>query len=239
MNKETLKRFQEPAEPEQFGLPRSPIFDGLPVDALESLAGAGKRRRLAAGSTIYSEGERAESLFMVVEGEVRRFKTNLDSPRKNQFTLGSVQPGGLFGEASLTRRERWDSAEAVGDVTLLEWSSDDIISAMVRTPLFGVAVSQSVVNSVVSAEGKVCNFGSGQWSHKRLAQALSALASAEGEPAEGGIRIKRPITQGDLASIIGSARETVSISMKRLREAGAISVSGKTITIHPAIQSFL
>lgn len=226
----------EPAgDPSSFNLPPSPLFANLPASALSEVASKVRRRAFSAGSTIYEEGEVADSVFIVASGEVRRFRVDREtSTRENVVTLGVSRPGDAFGTSALVSQTRTESAEAVQRTECVQLAKDDLIGLMISFPIFGLAVSQASIQMATAAEDRVCNFGSGRWSSKRLAGLLLKLAEESGPPAaDGGVQVSRQITQGDMASIIQAARETVSIQMKKLREQGAIAMQGRTITVFP------
>jgi CRP/FNR family cyclic AMP-dependent transcriptional regulator len=65
----------------------------------------------------------------------------------------------------------------------------------------------------------------------RIARFLLDLARAEGKKVEGGILIEKRPTQQDIASIVGTSRETVSRVLGELNRRKLISISGKSITI--------
>lgn len=222
-------------DPMSVGLPKSPLFQGLSQDALQEIAARARKRAFAAGSTIYEEGELADSAYIVVSGEVRRYRVDREtSTRENVVTLGVVTAGGTFGATSLITPSRIDSAESVRRSECLQFMKDELMALMIRFPLFGLSFSQAALALASQAEERLCNFGHGRWSAKRLAGLLLKLAEEEGKPVEGGVEISRPLTQSDLASLIQAARETVSLQLKKLREQGAVSMKGKVITVMPA-----
>lgn len=219
--------------PQEPRLPASQLFDGLSSDAVERIDTVARKRSFAPGSTIFEEGELADSLYIVASGSVRTYRVDREtSTRENVVTLSIVGAGGSFGEGSLINPSRTNSAEAVQRTECLQLMKDDVIRLMIDFPLFGLAVSQAAIRKVSASEDRVCNFGGGRWSSKRLASLLLQLAETEGVPVKGGwVQIPRPLTQSDLGSIIQASRETVSIQMKKLKDVGAVSVDGKIITV--------
>jgi CRP-like cAMP-binding protein len=57
------------------------------------------------------------------------------------------------------------------------------------------------------------------------------LAAEHGVPADGGVRIETRLTHADLATLIGSTRETVSLEMSLLVRAGAIRLDGRQFIV--------
>ena len=54
------------------------IFEGIPPEAWESLAGDLVRRRLSAGEDLFQQGEPAESMWLIKAGSVKLWKTTED-----------------------------------------------------------------------------------------------------------------------------------------------------------------
>ncbi len=64
---------------------------------------------------------------------------------------------------------------------------------------------------------------------KRLAHEIAHLAETYGQPVKNGIQIDVPLRQQDYASILDVARETISVSMKSLRDKNLIITDKKII----------
>ena len=56
------------------------IFEGIPREAWESLAGDLVRRRLPAGEDLFRQGEPAESMWLIKAGSVKLWETTEDGP---------------------------------------------------------------------------------------------------------------------------------------------------------------
>lgn len=67
-------------------------------------------------------------------------------------------------------------------------------------------------------------------SYCRVAHQLYILAQKFGEPTKLGVKINAPITQQDLADIMGTSRETISMAISKLREKELI-LSKRSIVI--------
>src|SRR5689334_16244528 len=54
-----------------FGLPESPLFNDLDGAVLADIRRRGRQRSFSAGAIIYSQGEFADSVYLVISGRVR------------------------------------------------------------------------------------------------------------------------------------------------------------------------
>ncbi len=100
-------------------------------------------------------------------------------------------------------------------------------------PRLGLAVVGSMGTDIVERNGKASE-NAGKFSMRRLAIVLMGMAEKDGIKAKTGILLPPRLTQKDLASIIGCARETVTIQLQRLEDAGAISKEGRALIVHAA-----
>src|SRR5262245_47231193 len=98
-------------------LATSDLFRGVPRAALESIRGALDERRLAAGSTLFAEGDPGDALYVVAEG---RLTAHVRSPQGGTVGVGTFGPAQCVGEmALLTGRPRTASVTADVDSTLV------------------------------------------------------------------------------------------------------------------------
>jgi CRP/FNR family transcriptional regulator, cyclic AMP receptor protein len=86
-----------------------------------------------AGLVIFRDGDRADQMYMVVEGEVEI--------RRGDRILEIVGPGGILGEMSLVDDSpRSADAYAKTDCKLAGFNRDKFISLVQKTPLFALEV---------------------------------------------------------------------------------------------------
>jgi CRP/FNR family transcriptional regulator len=67
---------------------------------------------------------------------------------------------------------------------------------------------------------------------ERLLKLFQRLAAEHGTPADGGgTKIDVRLTHADMASLIGSTRETVTVQMQQLVRDGAVRLDGRSIVL--------
>ena len=71
---------------------------GVPATALAELAESFQLKVYASGSYVCREGEDADRIYILGDGEVEVLKT---SPAGRQFIVANLTPGSLFGHVSL------------------------------------------------------------------------------------------------------------------------------------------
>jgi CRP/FNR family transcriptional regulator len=71
------------------------LFRGMSEDALARLAAKGRQRRFEQGDTLFVEGTKGSEFFLLMEGDVRLYKT---SPEGHEIALRIIRPGEIFAE---------------------------------------------------------------------------------------------------------------------------------------------
>ena len=87
-------------------------------------------------------------------------------------------------------------------------------------------LSQRLLGLMVRMESFV--FGD---AYSRVASIILVCAQRFGRTSEKGLVIEMPLTHSDLASLIGVARETVSVEIKKLERAGFIGYRGRFLVV--------
>ncbi|BBE73436.1 cyclic nucleotide-binding domain-containing protein [Oharaeibacter diazotrophicus] len=103
-------------------LQRVPMLSEFTEDKLRLLAFSAENRSYRSGQRLFSAGDRADSGFVVVSGEVA-----IHPAGRDDVVIETVGEAGLIGELSMiVEGERATTAVAVGDVAVIQ----------IRRPLF-------------------------------------------------------------------------------------------------------
>ena len=84
-------------------LKRIEIFSDLSINELAAVASVTEEVFFEQGATVFMEGERGDTLFLIVEGEVAVVK---DCRADRQIELDSIGSGDYFGEMALFGDDR-------------------------------------------------------------------------------------------------------------------------------------
>ncbi len=195
--------------------PVSPL-DAAPLsDSLRRLAQRGELRRLRKGVQIITEGDRGDTLYVVLQGRMRAFSVGADA---REVTYGIYGPGEYLGEMGLDGGLRSANVETleptlcvvVTRATLEQHLQDDLsfafelLSKIIRRARVAtLGLKQIALNDV----------------YGRLKALLDDLAVPEDtDPANpSGLRVIEPApTHREMSQALGCSREMVSRVMKDL-----------------------
>ena len=172
--------------------------------------------------TIFTPEDRAESLFLVVNGTV---KLSRISDGGRETVLDFCSPDSFFGESSLMGRSyRGEMAVALEDTSIMEWPSDELVRIMLRTPELGPSLLQVVATKLFEAGSRIESLAIDQIS-QRLVKALLRLGERFGESNDTSKVRLMPITHELLAKYVGTSREIVTQHMSQLRRKGLLDYS--------------
>lgn len=212
------------------GLPPSPLFKELDEVAVIEIGRRGKRRQIAAGSTVFGQGEIADSVYFVISGKVRLTMKDRNGRVWSFFDLANSGPGSLVG-FSATVADRWAStATTTVDSVLLQIPRADWEAMLRAYPQLSLNLAEYVIDMLDKSQARFVQF-SGAFTAQRVAMVLLSRAQLEGRPSgkRGWYDIPSPITHEDIASQVGTTRESVVTAMRKLEE--ILTRSGKLYSV--------
>ena len=127
----------------------TPLFGGLDDEQLEKLVASGQIVDLANGDVLIQEGDIADALYVVLEGELEVTKQSGNS----EIPLAQVGPGSLQGEiAALEGGRRLASVRAITESEVLRIPVDAIRGLLDAGPDVALAVIRTAVGRLRAME---------------------------------------------------------------------------------------
>jgi CRP/FNR family transcriptional regulator len=200
-----------------------PYFSGLGEAGVEAVGRFVFEKRAGRGDILVFEGQPSQELYFVVEGVVKVFKTSADG--KEQI-FGIIRPGESFNDVPvLDDGANIFSAEAMGAVLLYGIKKKDMRAVIRENPQVAINVVQVLSRRVQELVSLVEDL-SFRHVNSRVAKLLLGYTGRGPETGD-----KPRLTQQEMASMIGTAREMVGRSLKTLETAGAIKIERNRIVI--------
>jgi CRP-like cAMP-binding protein len=193
--------------------------------ALRELGRPGEFR---AGGVLCTEGEQSTHLFMLITGWVKILSAAGDG-RELLLTLRGQ--GDIVGEIAGERDGfRTATVKAVGPVRSLVVPYDTFTRFLSAHPgadgAYRHAITQRWSEAASMLYSRLVHSGP-----QRLAALLIDLAERHGTPGKGGTLITIPLSQEEIASLIGASRATVTRALSDWRDRGLISANRRHLTI--------
>jgi CRP/FNR family transcriptional regulator, cyclic AMP receptor protein len=195
----------------------------LPAEYLKALAEMGTPRTYPKNCVLISEGERSDSLFIVLSGKV---KVYLADEAGKELLLGTHGPGEYFGEMILDEGPRSASVMTLEACKFAVVTTDQFKQFLTEQPALSIELIKSLIHRVRALTKTVGNLGLLDV-YGRVARLLLDLAVDQ----DGKQVIDERMTQQDMASRVGCSREMISRILKDLRVGGYIKMDGTRMII--------
>ncbi|MEQ8210483.1 MAG: Crp/Fnr family transcriptional regulator [Lacipirellulaceae bacterium] len=209
-------------------LKRCDLFQRLRPDQLQQVELRSRARDFPRNTPIYLPADHADGVMLLVRGRV---KIGSFTEEGKQTILAFIEPGELFGELSLMGgEEREEYAETVEKSTIVAIPREVMQELMSQNPEVSLGVTKlfGLRRQRVERRLKYLLFRSNR---ERLVHLLLELAEAYGKRTAEGIELKIKLSHQDLASVIGSTRETVTVVLGELQNEGKIQLGRRKIIL--------
>ena len=202
-------------------------FAGLPPDSAEALLRAATWERLPRRHVIATQGEPSRALVLIGAGRVKIERTH----GERALALGHRGPGHVVGETSLAGGAvATESASVVDDVAALAIPTSALRERLAVDTALCAAVNAVVVSQHQELERRLM----GLLLHgveARLASFLLGAGSRWGQPHADGELVSAAFTHAEMATLIGSTRETVTLVLGKLKREGVLGFDHRRVVI--------
>ena len=206
----------------------SPLFAGLDAQQLGEVVGASVTRRYGTGQYVFHQGDPGHALVVVAEGLV---KVTVTTPDGEDLILTTLGPTGVFGELALIDGgPRSASVVAAEDTTVLTLSRAALLDLLTRRPM--------VTDALLCALGATIRRLSDQVTDVvfldlpgRVAKLLGELAERSGAGGSGPPVVDLPLTQSELAAMVGGSRQSVNQILQEFETRGWITRRGRELVV--------
>jgi CRP/FNR family cyclic AMP-dependent transcriptional regulator len=184
-----------------------------------------RRRRF-----VYRAGEEADALFAIVSGRIKLCRIEPQTSR--EAVIDILPEGSLFGESALYSRagRRENCAVAYESCILLRIPSDQFRPGMAGEPLLHEYTFQLIGHRLEHAERRLADFALNAIP-ARLDRLLADFSDRYGVRESAGVLIDIPLPHREIASIVGSTRESVTVRLNAMRREGTIEFVNRRILV--------
>lgn len=174
--------------------------------------------------SIYFEGEYPNVLYFLKSGKVKTFRLHEDA---KEYITGILTEGDYFGYLPILERRPYDEcAVALKDTEVFKISKKDFLDLIQKNRDVAANFIKLISNDLIEREQKLLSLAYDSV-RKRTANALIELESKIQEDQPKYIDVLR----SDLASMVGTASESVIRTLSDFKEEGLIEMRGKEILI--------
>ncbi|MGB2621993.1 MAG: Crp/Fnr family transcriptional regulator [Candidatus Acidiferrum sp.] len=201
--------------------PMRPSIEALPKISFDLGGVATLNESFETGGTIFSQGDRADTLMYIQKGRV---KLSVASKTDKEAILAILGPGEFLGEVCLgSQNIRIRTATAIVPTAVQVIERNEMIRALHTDHALSYCFLSYLLSRNIRLENDLIDQVS-QCSERRLARAL-LLLSGNGHRRK--LHRFSGISQGTLATLIGTTRSRVNFFMNKFRMRGFIKYRGR------------
>jgi CRP/FNR family cyclic AMP-dependent transcriptional regulator len=209
-------------------LRKCPVLVDAPAEVLAKIAGTAETRSYRARQVVYLPGDRAVGVHFIASGRVKVSKVTRDG---KELTLAYRTSGDFFGETCLLEGgPREEMIEAMENTTSVEVDRAGIDGLLADNAQVSYQFSRALITRWRGLQAKVEQLVFKDVGSK-LAELLLRLGSEHGIEHRRGLVLALKITHQEMANLIGSTRETVSLTLSQFKRKGLIQTEGRKVIL--------
>ena len=175
---------------------------------------------------IFYEGDQPKGLYFIKSGKIKMVRMNEDG---KEYILDVLKEGNFLGYSNLFDDSEYNyAAVSLEEVEVSLILKDDFFYLLNKDPNVGAQFIKILATNLRESEDKLLELAYNTV-RKRVADTLVKLGAKYKK--ENSDEISFNMTRDDLASMIGTATETVIRTLSEFKEDGIIHVKGGTISI--------
>jgi CRP/FNR family transcriptional regulator len=205
------------------------VFSGLDEATVGALAKASSSLELDAEEVVYSEGDPATGMYMVLSGKV---KLVVSSPDGKALILRILGPGEVFGLSSVfLDRPQETSAETLERTKVSTVRRPELLRLMNKHGDLALKLAHELSVEYASLCEEMSALGLQRSAMSRLAKLI--VGWTEGmEIGREAVKIECAHTHEVMAQMIGTSRETVTRLLHQLRHQKVATIKDEILTIN-------
>jgi CRP/FNR family transcriptional regulator, cyclic AMP receptor protein len=198
------------------------FFADASAETIDAVAAAGQERPLVRGDILFQEGDPPDALFLVIRGRIAIAIANPIDRRESVVTL--MEPGDLFGELGmLDDGPRSAMARALESSTVLAVPYGPVLEMFEREPRLLWNVTRLLAQRLRVMDEALAD--------SVFLDVTGRTAKRLLELADGSDQFTLPVTQEELAGMVGASRERVNKAIASFIRLGWLDQHDRQYTI--------
>jgi len=218
-------------------LARTPLFGGLDEASRKAVANELREASYEPGQIIFSRGQPGAELHIVTKGRIRLSVLTADG---RELSFAHVEPPSIFGElAVFDGRPRSADATAVNKVETLLLSKASFYRLLETRPSVGEAAVRFLAGRLRDADEQLEAIALHPIEARLARFFLAAVRQKDPAGKAEKLSLALPISQSELALLVGASRPKVNAALGLLESEGAIERRGQQVICDIAILTSL
>jgi CRP-like cAMP-binding protein len=203
--------------PERRILETTQLLGALPPDTLETLRKQATTRKVARNEVLFRQGDSASEMYGIVSGRVAVLTR---SPDGRESLVAVLEEGSLLGELALfDNGPRSAEARALEETSLVVLGYDAVRAAIDAHPMILWVIVRLLARRIRDTDESLADAVFLDVPARTAKRLLDIAGDAE--------QFRLPMTQEDLAGLVGASRERVNKALSLFTRLGWIEVEGR------------
>jgi len=204
------------------------VFCALNMEELAEISKHKVNNHYKKGQTLFVQGNHPYGLYCISTGNIKLTKVGPDG---KESIIRVCKGGDVLGHRSLFTDDFYSAtATALEDSDVCFLDKKYILKVLKERPSVSINIINKLSRDMGAAESKVASFHQKNV-RERLAELLLLLKESHGVNEAGRCRINLKLTREEMATMIGTASETLIRFISEFKEAGLIQQEGKILYI--------
>jgi CRP-like cAMP-binding protein len=216
-------------------LARTPLFGGLDEASRKAVAVELREASYEPGQVIFSRGDPGSELHIVSKGRIRLSVLTSDG---RELSFAHVETPSIFGELAIfDGRPRSADATAVNRVETLLLSKAAFLRLLESRPSIGEAAVRFLAGRLRDADEQLEAIALHPIEARLARFFLAAVRQKDPSGKSEKLSLALPISQSELALLVGASRPKVNAALGLLESQGAIERRGQQVICDVAVLS--
>lgn len=205
------------------------ILMDLPPEDFALLTAHKTEQVYSKGEIIFREAAYPAGIFFIIEGKVKKYK--VDKAGREHIIYVANQ-GEMLGYHAVLSEDRYpDSASTLEKSKIAFIPKEDFLNTIQQSPVLNRRLLKTLSHEFAVLANSISIF-SQKSVRERLALQLIVLREKYKVNFQPGMPVAINISREDLASIVGTVRESAVRILTEFKEEGILETKGRTIIVH-------
>ncbi len=196
-----------------------PFFSTLGSETFAKLTNTARIDRLRKGETLFRQGDKAQSVFVVIEGFIKLSRISVQGDETVIHIFGRGES--IAESVAVLGDNHTTTAEATGPATVARLPAGDVAQIAGEAPELALTILSGSSAKIWALMDEIETLKA-QTADQRVLRFLLSLCPNETGPCT----VRLPYNKGDIAASLGLKQETLSRSFARLKSSG-IAIEGR------------
>lgn len=209
-------------------LKRVPLFAGLNEEESREIGSIAAAMEVDKGEILFTDCEESNGLYVLLAGKVKLYKV---SPEGKEQIIHVISPPDTFAEASIFLKGSHPFyAETLSDCQLLFLPKRDFREVIKKSPRLSANMTIAL-SRYVKRYASLIEDLSLKEVPSRIARYLLDLSLRQSKKARSAWEVELDLSRSQLASRLGTIRETLSKNLAKMKARGIIDIRKNKIII--------